>query len=45
MASHSAPFDANRGGRCGICDGPYQQGDDVCFCEGEICHTDCADDL
>lgn len=46
MARHSQPFEARHsGGRCGICDGDIIEGDDVCFCDDEITHTECADDL
>lgn len=44
MASHSRVFEAKYGGHCGICDDRFDEGDDVCFCGDEVCHTDCAED-
>lgn len=27
--------------RCGLCDEPVHEGDDITLCEGEWCHADC----
>jgi hypothetical protein len=36
-------FLARFGGRCGLCDGPILEGDEVEYVEGELCHSACAD--
>jgi hypothetical protein len=38
-------FPAKFGGRCGLCDGPIREGEDVEYVEDEIVHSDCADDF
>jgi len=44
MARHSRPFAARWDGRCGFCDEDIDVGDEVCYCEDEVVHFDCAED-
>jgi hypothetical protein len=37
-------FIAAYDGRCGLCDGPIYEGDEVEFFYDEVCHCECVED-
>jgi len=43
MTRHSKIFEARWPGRCGLCDDDFDDGDDVCYYDDEVCHVNCAE--
>jgi hypothetical protein len=37
-------FLAKYDGRCGICEEPFGEGDEVEFVDDELCHAECAEE-
>jgi hypothetical protein len=37
-------FEAKYHGRCGICDGKIEPGDECVYVDDEVCHIECEED-